>query len=98
MTGIDVLVEKPKGAKALYVVAHGAGAGMRHAFMTAVATGLADRRIATLRYEFSYMQVGRRRPTAHPAGGAVPSVSSHPAVATAGPAGLRSLAIECDSA
>lgn len=52
----------PKGAHACFVFAHGAGAGMSHPFMTAVATGLASRGIATLRYQFPYMERGSRRP------------------------------------
>ena len=56
------LVVRPRGARALYVMAHGAGAGMRHAFMTDMAAALADREIATLRWEFPYMAAGRPRP------------------------------------
>lgn len=52
----------PRGARACYVLAHGAGAGMTHPFMAAVATELAERRIATLRYQFPYMEQGGRRP------------------------------------
>jgi predicted alpha/beta-hydrolase family hydrolase len=52
----------PKGARAGYVFAHGAGAGMKHPFMTAIAEGLAVRGIATWRYEFPYMQRGSKRP------------------------------------
>jgi uncharacterized protein len=46
------------------VLAHGAGAGMMHPFMAEVANGLADRRIATLRYQFPYMEQGSKRPDA----------------------------------
>jgi predicted alpha/beta-hydrolase family hydrolase len=56
------LLLAPPGASACYVFAHGAGAGMTHPFMTAVATGLASRGIATLRYNFPYMEHGSRRP------------------------------------
>ena len=49
-------------ARACYVLAHGAGAGMKHAFMAAVATELAERGIATLRYQFPYMEKGGKRP------------------------------------
>lgn len=52
----------PPEATALLVFAHGAGAGMRHAFMDAFATALAEREIATLRWEFPYMAAGGRRP------------------------------------
>src|SRR5687768_8938110 len=56
----------PDGARACYVLAHGAGAGMAHAFMAAVADGLAERGIATLRYQFPYMERGSKRPDAPP--------------------------------
>ena len=52
----------PPHARACYVLAHGAGAGMTHPFMTAVAEGLSDRGIATLRYQFPYMERGSKRP------------------------------------
>lgn len=53
---------RPPEAKCLLVLAHGAGAGMRHPFMDAVARRLADRDIATMRYQFPYMSRGSRRP------------------------------------
>ena len=56
----------PGQPRALYVFAHGAGAGMRHAFMEAAAQGLAERGVATLRYQFPYMERGSRRPDAPP--------------------------------
>jgi uncharacterized protein len=49
-------------AKACYVLAHGAGAGMRHAFLEATAAQLAAHGIETLRYQFPYMERGSRRP------------------------------------
>ncbi|MGB2659008.1 MAG: alpha/beta family hydrolase [Pseudolabrys sp.] len=52
----------PARARACYVLAHGAGAGMDHPFMVAVATELARRGIATLRYQFPYIERGARRP------------------------------------
>lgn len=55
-----VIVDGPDEPKACYVLAHGAGAGMRHPFMAEVATGLAEREIATLRYEFPYMERGSK--------------------------------------
>lgn len=61
---VSGLLLAPPAARACYVFAHGAGAGMTHAFMAAVAQGLADRGIATLRYQFPYMQRGSRRPDA----------------------------------
>ena len=59
---VSGLLLAPRGAKACYVVAHGAGAGMKHPFMAAVAEGLARRKVATLRYQFPYMERGRRSP------------------------------------
>lgn len=56
----------PPEAIACLVIAHGAGAGMTHPFMEAVARGLADRRIATLRYQFPYMEHGSKRPDRPP--------------------------------
>ena len=52
----------PTGAKTCLVLAHGAGAGMTHPFMAAVASGLAERGVATFRYQFLYMERGSRRP------------------------------------
>jgi predicted alpha/beta-hydrolase family hydrolase len=52
----------PDDAAACYVMAHGAGAGMAHPFMTAFAGDLARERIATLRYQFPYMERGSKRP------------------------------------
>lgn len=52
----------PAGPKTAYVFAHGAGAGMAHKSMTAIATGLAERGVATLRYNFLYMERGSKRP------------------------------------
>jgi uncharacterized protein len=59
---VSGLLQVPAGAWACYVLAHGAGAGMTHPFMAAIAEGLAERGIATLRYEFPYMEKGGRRP------------------------------------
>ena len=59
---MKTIVDAPKDARAVYVLAHGAGAGMRHAFMQAIAEGLAQRRVAVLRYEFPYMEQGSKRP------------------------------------
>ena len=52
----------PPGAKALYVLAHGAGAGMRHPFLEAIARELEGRGIGTFRYEFDYMERRAKRP------------------------------------
>jgi predicted alpha/beta-hydrolase family hydrolase len=59
---VSGLLILPKGARALYVLAHGAGAGMAHPFMAAISVALAERNIATLRYQFPYMERGSRRP------------------------------------
>jgi len=56
------LLHIPPGASRLLVFAHGAGAGMRHAFMESAASVLADNGIATLRYQFPYMQKQSGRP------------------------------------
>jgi hypothetical protein len=61
---VSALLARPPAARAVYVLAHGAGAGMTHRFMEEVASGLADREIATLRYQFPYMQNGSKRPDA----------------------------------
>ncbi len=53
---------RPADAKLLIVLAHGAGAGMRHAFMQTIADALAARCVATLRWEFPYMVAGKARP------------------------------------
>lgn len=58
------MLDLPDDARACYVFAHGAGAGMEHAFMSAMADGLCRRRIATLRFQFPYMAQGARRPDA----------------------------------
>jgi hypothetical protein len=59
---VSGLLLVPDRARACFVLAHGAGAGMSHPFMEAVARGLAERGIATLRYQFPYMEKGGRRP------------------------------------
>ncbi len=56
------LFVRPREAHWLYVLAHGAGAGMRHAFMEAIAGALAAERIATLRWEMPYMAAQKKRP------------------------------------
>jgi len=52
---------RPRGATACLVLAHGAGAGMNHPFMLAITKALATEGIATLRYQFPYMESGRKR-------------------------------------
>jgi len=58
----DGLLVRPHDAQLLYVLAHGAGAGMRHHFLAQAADVFAARGIATYRYEFPYMQAGKSRP------------------------------------
>lgn len=59
---VSALLIQPPQARACYVFAHGAGAGMAHASMETIATGLADRGLATLRYQFPYMEKASKRP------------------------------------
>lgn len=58
---VSALLIRPDDAKALYVFAHGAGAGMTHRAMESNSQGLATRGIATLRYQFPYMEKGSKR-------------------------------------
>jgi predicted alpha/beta-hydrolase family hydrolase len=58
------LLQAPPQAQACYVFAHGAGAGMNHGFMAAIAEGLAARGIAILRFNFPFMEQGSKRPDA----------------------------------
>jgi predicted alpha/beta-hydrolase family hydrolase len=59
---VSGLLLRPVGARLLYVLAHGAGAGMRHPFLESISQRLAERSIATLRYQFPYMEQRARRP------------------------------------
>ena len=59
---VSALLLRPADAKALYLFAHGAGAGMTHKAMESNAHGLAERGVATLRYQFPYMEKGSKRP------------------------------------
>jgi predicted alpha/beta-hydrolase family hydrolase len=61
---VSALLLRPENARGCFVFAHGAGAGMSHPSMETVATGLCDRGIATLRYQFPYMEKGSKRPDA----------------------------------
>ncbi len=63
---VSGLLQTPARARACYVLAHGAGAGMNHPFLAAVAAELALRGIATLRYQFPYMERGGKRPDPPP--------------------------------
>ena len=58
---VSALLIRPADAKAIYLFAHGAGAGMTHKAMESNAQGLAERGIATLRYQFPYMEKGSKR-------------------------------------
>ena len=66
-TSVSGLLDAPAKPAAALVLAHGAGAGMAHPFMAAIATGLTARGIACLRYQFPYMEAGSKRPDS-PAG------------------------------
>jgi hypothetical protein len=59
---VSGLWEKPAKARACLVLAHGAGAGMAHRGMVSLADGLAERGVATLRFQFPYMERGAKRP------------------------------------
>jgi predicted alpha/beta-hydrolase family hydrolase len=61
-SSVSAILTAPPRPAACFVFAHGAGAGMKHSFMTAVAEGLLGRGIATLRYQFPYMEKGEKRP------------------------------------
>jgi uncharacterized protein len=61
---VSALLHVPATPWAGYVFAHGAGAGMEHAFMTRFAEGLGERGVATLRYQFPFMEQGSKRPDA----------------------------------
>jgi predicted alpha/beta-hydrolase family hydrolase len=59
---LSAILMKPRQARACFVFAHGAGAGMSHIFMEQVAAGLYARGMATLRYQFPFMEKGSKRP------------------------------------
>jgi predicted alpha/beta-hydrolase family hydrolase len=59
---VSALLTRPAKARACYVFAHGAGAGVTHPFMEVFAAGLGERGVASLRYQFPYMEKGSRRP------------------------------------
>ena len=63
---VSGLLLVPEHPFACYVLAHGAGAGMTHKFMTAIADGLNERGMATVRYQFPYMEAGAKRPDRPP--------------------------------
>jgi uncharacterized protein len=59
---VSALLERPDAARFALTFAHGAGAGMEHAFMESACLALAARGVATLRYQFPYTEAGKRRP------------------------------------
>jgi predicted alpha/beta-hydrolase family hydrolase len=59
---VSALLLRPKRAHSLLVLAHGAGAGMRHSFLESLAVALAEMGVATFRYQFPYLEQGRRAP------------------------------------
>src|SRR3989449_10579272 len=63
---VSGLLLRPDSARALYVLAHGAGAGMRHPFLEQIAGLLAERGIGTVRYQFPYMERRASRPDPPP--------------------------------
>ena len=63
---VSTLLLRPEGCAALFVLAHGAGAGMRHSFMEEIAQRLAAQGIGTLRYQFPYIEARTRRPDPEP--------------------------------
>lgn len=63
---VDACLVGHRGALAAYVFAHGAGAGMEHPFMASLASELAERGVATLRFQFPYMQKSLKRPDPAP--------------------------------
>jgi predicted alpha/beta-hydrolase family hydrolase len=65
-TRVSGLLLHPRGSRLCVVLAHGAGAGMEHPFMEALAKDLALRDVSTLRYQFPYMERGDRRPDSPP--------------------------------
>jgi predicted alpha/beta-hydrolase family hydrolase len=89
-TVVSALLLQPPQARACYVFAHGAGAGMTHPAMETVALGLAERGIATLRYQFPYMEKASKRPDPPPVAHA--TVRAAVAEATRRCAGLPLLA------
>ncbi len=68
---VSGVLVRPDAAWVVYVLAHGAGAGMRHPFLEAVAQVLAERGVATVRYQFPYMERASRRPDPAPVAEAV---------------------------
>ncbi len=63
---VSALLQSPSEAECLLVLAHGAGAGMRHRFLQSICEKLGELHIATLRYQFPYMEQGKKRPDQKP--------------------------------
>ena len=84
-TEVSALFLRPPDAESLLVLAHGAGAGMKHPFMSGLANELAPQRIATLRYQFPYIEQKRRAPDRPP----VLTATVEAAVAAAGNAARK---------
>jgi len=61
---VSAILVSPRSPSCLYILAHGAGAGMLHPFMARIAESLAARGVATFRYQFPYMEQGKKRPDA----------------------------------
>ena len=59
---LSALLDRPPQTEACMVLAHSAGAGMQHPLLELIAAGLSERGIATLRYQFPYMERGSKRP------------------------------------
>jgi len=59
---VSALLQSGADSRCLLILGHGAGAGMHHPFMCEIAEQLAQRNVATLRYQFPYMERGRRSP------------------------------------
>jgi predicted alpha/beta-hydrolase family hydrolase len=76
---VSALFVRPTDARVLYVLAHGAGAGMRHPFLERMTAVFAERGVATLRYQFPYMEKQQRRPDPP----AIACAAVHAAVAAA---------------
>jgi len=86
---VSALLVKPDNPVACFVFAHGAGAGMGHPFMEKVANALFDRRVASLRYQFPFMEARLRRPD-HPTV-AQATVSASPSMGQGGASRTRCL-------
>lgn len=87
---VAALLQRPRDARWLLVLAHGAGAGMRHPFMENLSRELANVAVATLRYHFPYMQQGHPRP--NPPAVLIATVRAAMAAAAAATPDLRLLA------